>query len=104
MTPLDSWLVLQALNLISERLDAIEKTLTSIVRRTKAMSVSLDALKVQVQANTDLEASAITLIQGLADQIAAVATDPAAVAALADQLRVSAASLSDAIVANTPSA
>lgn len=64
----------------------------------------LDALKLQVQANTSAEASAVTLLNGLSAQLAAIATDPVAVAALAAQLKTSADSLSAAIVANTPAA
>jgi len=64
----------------------------------------LDDLKAQVEANTQLEASAVTLIQGIAQQLkdAIAAGDPVALAALAEQLHNSAASLADAITANTP--
>lgn len=65
---------------------------------------NLDALTAQVKANTDVEASAVVLIQGIAAQLAAAATDPVAVAALAAQLKGSADALSAAIVANTPAA
>ena len=68
------------------------------------MSAQLDALTAQVKANTDVEASAIVLIKGLADQIAAVKTDPVALQALSDSLKASAGTLSDAITANTPAA
>jgi len=62
---------------------------------------ALDDLATQVQANTDAEASAVTLITGLASQIAAAATDPAKVTALAAQLKSSADRLAAAVVANT---
>ena len=61
----------------------------------------LTALTAQVQANSDVEASAVLLIQGLADQIAAAGTDPAALQALQDQLKASADSLAAAVAANT---
>lgn len=64
----------------------------------------LTSLTAQVQANTQVETSAVTLIQGLADQLRALANDPVAIAALADQLKGSADALSAAIVANTPAA
>jgi hypothetical protein len=57
-----------------------------------------------VQANEDLEASAITLIQGIAAQLEAAKEDPAKVQALAESLKASASNLSAAIVANTPAA
>ena len=68
------------------------------------MSAELDALTAQVAQNTSIEGSAVTLIQGLASQIAAVAEDPAQVKALTSQLATSATALAAAITANTPSA
>jgi hypothetical protein len=67
------------------------------------MSAQLDALTAQVQANTTVEASAVTLIQGLANEIATAAStgDSAQLTALATQLQASASSLSAAITANT---
>jgi hypothetical protein len=65
---------------------------------------ALDDLKAQVEANTNIEASAVILIQGIAQQLkdAIAAGDPAALAALADKLKTSATALADAITANTP--
>lgn len=65
---------------------------------------ALAALQQQVQQNTTVEASAVTLIQGLAAQIAAAGTDPVALAALTSSLNASATSLAAAIAANTPAA
>lgn len=64
----------------------------------------LTALTAQVQANTDAEASAIALLNGLSAQLAAVATDPAKVSDLANSLKSSADALAAAVVANTPAA
>jgi hypothetical protein len=75
-----------------------------ILRKEFVMSQELDALTAQVQANEDLEASAITLIQGIAAQLVAAKDDPAKIAALAASLNTSASALSAAIVANTPAA
>jgi len=77
----------------------IQEQILEIVRKEMA---SLDALSTQVQANTDVEASAVTLIQGIAAQLAAAGTDPAKLQALQDQLKNSADSLAAAVVANTP--
>lgn len=68
----------------------------------KSVASDLDALTAQVAANTTVEQSAITLINGLAAQIASLKNDPAAIAALAAKLQTSAAALSAAITANTP--
>jgi hypothetical protein len=67
------------------------------------MSAEFDALVAQVTANTTVEGSAITLIQGLAAQLAANPT-PAQVSALSSQLKTSADALAAAITANTPAA
>lgn len=70
------------------------------------MSAEFDALVAQVTANTTVEASAVTLIEGLAAQLAAVASNPTPdqINALATQLKSSADSLAAAIAANTPAA
>ena len=65
---------------------------------------ALSDLQAQVAKNTDAEKSAVTMIQGLADQLAkAVASDDsAALQQLSGQLSASVAPLAAAIVASTP--
>jgi cell division septum initiation protein DivIVA len=94
----------QTQKIILKKLDLIIFLLKTILRKEQSMSAELDALSAQVQENTDLEASAITLIQGIAEQLEAAKEDPAKVQALAESLKASAANLSAAIVANTPAA
>lgn len=67
---------------------------------------ALSDLQAQVTANTSVEASAVTLITGLAAQIAAAvqANDGPALAALSSQLNASATALAAAVTANTPAA
>jgi len=89
---------------IYAKLNRILEILEKIERREKIMSAELDALTTQVTANESLEQSAITLIQGIAAQLAAIKDDPAKIQALADSLKASADTLSAAIVANTPAA
>lgn len=64
----------------------------------------LDDLEAQVKANTDVETSAVTLIQGLHDQLVAAGTDPAKLDALKSNLKSSADALAAAVTANTPAA
>lgn len=87
---------------ILQKLDRIMKMLERIQKKEETMSAQLDALTVQVQENTDVEASAVVLLQGLAAQIADLKADPVALQALADSLNVSADNLAAAVVANTP--
>ncbi len=68
------------------------------------MSLTLEQLTAQVQANTDLEAGAITLLQELGSRIDAHKNEPAELAKLSQLLKGSAASLAAAIVANTSAA
>ena len=65
------------------------------------VSPELSTLKAQVDKNTSIEESAVTLIQGMAAQMQAAKEDPAAIQALADELNASASDLSAAIQANT---
>ncbi len=62
----------------------------------------LDDLTAQVQANDDVEASAVILINGIAARIAAAGTDPAKLTALTTSLKTSADTLAAAVAANTP--
>lgn len=70
------------------------------------MDANLAALVAQVTQNTSVEASAVTLIQGIAAQLSAAlaSNDSAALPALVTQLNTSATALSAAITANTPAA
>lgn len=76
--------------------------LSVIQQQELKMAGELDALTAEVSRNTSLEQSAIVLIQGLAAQIAANATDPVKLAALTAQLTGSADALAAALTANTP--
>lgn len=62
----------------------------------------LSALATEIADNTEVTASASTLIQRLADEIEAAGTDQAALDALVEQLRSNDTTLADAVVANTP--
>lgn len=72
------------------------------------MAADLSALQQAVAADTNATTSAITLIQGLAAQIAALANaptvDPAALQALSDSINAQASALANAVTANTPAA
>ena len=69
---------------------------------TRIMS-ALDDLKAQVEATKTVEASAVVLIKGLSDQLAAAvaANDTAAITALSADLKTNTDALAAAIPANT---
>lgn len=100
---------------VEERLDRIDRHMGSIRRSldrlTRAviiegenMALDLSALTAEVAAATDLDASTAVLVQRLADELDANQGDPAAVAALAQQLRDGTSQLQTAVTANTPAA
>jgi uncharacterized phage infection (PIP) family protein YhgE len=96
--------LLKLLTDINMRLQDVQSRLSVVqTQETKAMA-ALDDLTAQVAANTSLEQSAITLIQGLAKQIADAVSnnDSSALQALSSQLNSSAAALAAAVTANTP--
>jgi chromosome segregation ATPase len=86
--------------LLFDTLARIERKLDQILLQEKTMSAELDALTQQVQRTGDTEDSAVLLIQGLATQIASLKQDPAALQALADQLKAKADALAAAIMSN----
>jgi hypothetical protein len=90
------------LDRIEAKLDAVLELLRLLLNQGEDTMADLTALEAQVAASVTVEQSAITLIQGLAAQIAAAGTDPAALASLVTQLNTSAAALGAAITANTP--
>ncbi len=68
------------------------------------MTPELARLKDEVAETKQITASAVTLLVGLSSQIRDLKDDPAALAALADDLDASNAELAAAIAANTPAA
>jgi hypothetical protein len=89
---------------VTQKLDQILDVLGMIQRKEEVMGVELDNLTAQVKANTEVEASAVVLLKGLAAQIEAIKTDPVALQGLSDSLKASADQLAEAVVANTPAA
>lgn len=86
---------------IMAALGQISLQLKAVLEKENTITMTLTELKKQVDANTAVEASAVTLIQGIVAQLAAAKDDPVAIQALADELAASAAPLAAAVVANT---
>jgi hypothetical protein len=103
----DTLLQFQSLH---RRLDAIDRKLAILTRLETTMSQELvdkiTALTDKVSAVETVDASAVTLLQGLSQMVKDLGTDPdpAAVQALADRLDAATASLAAAVTANTPAA
>lgn len=86
---------------VMRRLDALDEKLTSL---KETIMSALDDLTAQVAANRTVAQSALTLIGGIADRIAAAGTDPTALAALTASLKDDDDKLAAAVTANTPAA
>ena len=89
---------------LNARLDYIDRKLSTLIVKVHHMSQEMEVLKAAVEAENTVVDSAITLLNGLAAALAAAATDPAAVLALADEVNSKAAALAAAVAANTPAA
>ena len=95
------WLSGREFRTLDRKLDRLLQMTEAILEKENGMSQALDDLATQVTANTTVEESAVTLIKGLAAQIAAAGTDPAKLQALQQSLKASADDLAAAIAANT---
>lgn len=87
-----------------EKLDRLHRLLMELNRKVETMAGELDALTAQVARNTDVETSAIVLLNGIKAQLdaAILSGDPTKLTALAATLGTSADALAAAVVANTP--
>lgn len=90
---------------ILAKLDQILSGIHTLLTKGVTMSKALDDLIVQVTKNSEVEASAILLIQGISQQLKdaiANGADPVKLAELTAQLDNSAQALAAAVAANTP--
>ena len=89
---------------IHKKLDKILKGIELLKKGITHMSLELDDLEIAVKENTDLDDSIVTLVNGLATQVAALKNDPVKLQALAVSLRAKSAAIAAAILANTEAA
>jgi uncharacterized protein YqgV (UPF0045/DUF77 family) len=86
---------------IESKLDQVLSLLESVHEQGEHEMADLSALQVEVEENGDVINSAITLMNGLSQQIRDLADDPAAVLALADTLDANTQALANSVAANT---
>lgn len=89
---------------ISKTLERIEGKLDALIKEVRMAVPTLDDIQAKVTAEGTVEQGAITLLQGLSAQIAALKQDPAKLQALADSLDQQSQALAAAVTANTPAA
>lgn len=82
------------------RLDTVQTKLNLLLTEGTSLMLNLSELQAEVANNTSVETSVVSLIHGLADQIAQAGTDQAAVDALVGTLKANDAALANAVAAN----
>ena len=94
-----------------EQINRIERMLVDIhnhvvqqQREIRTMALDLTALTDEVARLETVEASAVTLIHTLLDEVVALKDDPTALQALVDRIKASDDLLATAVVSNTPAA
>ena len=87
---------------ILDQLGRISDQVDLLLTEAGKMSAELERLTTEVTEIGAVVDSAVALINGLAQQIRDLATDPAALNALADELDTKANALAAAVAANTP--
>jgi hypothetical protein len=100
--------LLNNLNSLSEWLDSelrkINKKLDVLIIQERKEMATLDDLTAEVAAQTTVNQSAITLLQGLKAKLDAAGTDPAKLQAIKDSLTANDQALAQAVAQNTPAA
>ena len=99
------WIVDQEqLNRIESLLVDIHNHVIQLKRENQRMALDLTALTAEVARLETVEASAVTLVHTLMDEVAAAKDDPAALQALVDRIKASDDVLAAAVSANTVAA
>lgn len=86
-------------NTVEEGFEAIHDL---IISQGETIMVDLTRITNEVAENASVIQSAITLLNGLSEQIRELSTDPVALGELADQLDAQSEALAAAVAANTP--
>lgn len=86
------------------KLDNIQRQLNRMEKKENNIVALIDDTLADVQAETTVIASVVTLLQNLSAQIAAAGTDPMKLQAIKTQIDQNSASLAAAVIANTPAA
>jgi len=94
-----TWITLSTIN---KKLDTIIQLLTTMQQAETDMADTLDEIVADVTKETTVENSLITLLNGIAGQLAAAGQDPVKLAALHTSLQANIAAMMTAITANTP--
>lgn len=97
-----SWHRQEILSELSVIKTALMHVLINQARLERKVMADLTRITEEVEENTTVVASAVALIKGLRDEIAAAGTDPQKLADLVNKLDTQNRDLADAVAANTP--
>lgn len=94
--------IAEGFNIITRNQQILYDLLVRINRKEVAEMAQLEEITAEVTHNTEVDQSAIVLLNGLSAKLTELANDPAAIAELAAELAASSGALAEAVVANTP--
>jgi tRNA U34 5-carboxymethylaminomethyl modifying enzyme MnmG/GidA len=100
----DYQMLLRRFDQIDKRLVALGNQLGLVQQQEGKIMAQLDDITSAVEEETTVNSSAITLLTQLAQSIESLKNDPAALSALATQIRSNSSALAAAVTANTPAA
>lgn len=83
-------------------LTELSRKIDQLIRKDTIMAGELDALATQVAKNTDVEASAVIVLNDLKARLDAAGTDPVKLQELSTSLGTSSQALAEAIANDTP--
>lgn len=93
-----------ALDRIERKLDRLLVLAGAITNKETLVMADVTKIQADVAAQNTVVGSVVTLLQQLKTSLDAAGTDPAALAALSQQIEANTQALSAAVVANTPAA
>lgn len=91
---------------VEDRLRGVDMKLGLVIKQMEKIMATIADLQAAVARNTDAEASVVTLLRGISQQLkdAKASGDPAALDAVIKQLDDNTTNLGSAVVENTPAA
>lgn len=87
-----------------EALVRMKRIETLIVKNQEKIMGKMEDLEAAVERNTSVDDSVVTLLNGIAQQLRDAQGDPAKIDAVIAKLDANTQKMSDAVIANTPSA
>ena len=94
--------IIHHINRLEQKITQLSARISELTVGVEVMALDTSALEAEISENTDVVASASSLMTTLAEEIRATAGDPAKVAELANRLDQNNQALATAVATNTP--